>query len=89
MRAAAQPIVAVSSTGWYGMSGRATAVPSAGCPGVGDLGLAHRGEREREGGQRGQQPDREHEPRPAQGASRLRGPAGRDTGRGGEITDRP
>ena len=29
-RAAAQPIVAVSSTGWYGMSGRATAVPSAG-----------------------------------------------------------
>jgi hypothetical protein len=29
-RAAAQPIVAVSSTGWYGMSGRATAAPSTG-----------------------------------------------------------
>jgi hypothetical protein len=29
-RAAVQPTVAVSATGWYGMSGRATAAPSAG-----------------------------------------------------------
>ncbi len=57
---------------WQG-DGRAV----GGCPGVGDLGLAHRGEREREGGQRGQQPDGEHEPRPAHGASRPGGPAGR------------